>query len=105
MEAYATWLPERRFSRLLRGEWRSVGPLRLQKPRRREGALFAGALCVFPRHPWNIRAADADVGKLSVIEAGKLAQALVVVAPLPQEPDELSQKHFRNPLICGSICS
>jgi len=41
-----------------------------------------------PGNPWDIGAADADVGKFAVAQARQFVQALVVALPLLDEADE-----------------
>jgi hypothetical protein len=44
-----------------------------------------------PSYPLNVGAADADIGKLAVAQAGQLAQALVVALPLADKADKVGK--------------
>lgn len=44
-----------------------------------------------PSDARDIRSADADIGKLAIAQAGKLAQALVVTFPLLDKADDCSK--------------
>jgi hypothetical protein len=54
---------------------------------RRELAL----LSVVPRHPHDVGAADADIGKLAVAQAGQFVQAAVVAVPGTDQTDKIGK--------------
>jgi hypothetical protein len=45
----------------------------------------------FPGDAMDIRAADADIGKLAVTQTGKLAHATVVALPLADKSDKIGK--------------
>jgi hypothetical protein len=48
-------------------------------------------LCGLPGDPGDVEAGNADVGKFTVAEAVKLAQAVVVTLPFADEADEVGK--------------
>jgi hypothetical protein len=44
-----------------------------------------------PRYPLDIRAADADIGKLAVAQTGQLAHAAIVALPLADKSDKIGK--------------
>ena len=44
-----------------------------------------------PGHPLDVRAADADVGELTVAESVKLVQAAVIALPRADEADDIAK--------------
>lgn len=61
------------------------------------GAVLGGTFGVFPRDAGDFRAADADIGELTVAQTGKFPQTGVIGAPLTEETEEAGEQHDYHP--------
>src|SRR5436305_14772244 len=55
---------------------------------------------VVPSNAADLRPRDTDIGKFAIIKPRKLAHALIIAPPRPDQPDETRNQHGGVPCIC-----